>query len=149
MCIRDSSDVKVTTDIDWPGCDNCLTVDYFSAETVGDVSRGMLNAKQQFVIEYHIVGTLRYNEIVEIPQLSGNAEAAPFNGIPGTPQPTNKFRPFIDSVFISDRFDEFENGDRYVDVLVQPRIDLKYDASYTGDSIPFDIRAQRLSLIHI
>ena len=110
------SDVPVTTDIDWWGNDECLTVTNFNAKKIGDVSRGMLNAKQQFVIEYHIVGTLEHD---------GN------------------FRPYVDSVFISDRFDIAENGDRYVDVLVHPRIDLQHDESYNGDSIPFDIRVQR------
>ncbi len=110
------SDVLVTTDIDWWGNDDCLTVTEFSAKTLGDGSRGMLNAKKQFVIEYHIVGTLQHD---------GN------------------FHPFVDSVFISDRFGESEDGGRYVDVLVQPRIDLRHDESYNGTTIPFDIRVQR------
>jgi len=110
------SDVPVTTDIDWWGNDRCLTVTSFSAKTIGNVSRGMLNAKQQFVIEYRIVGTL---------QCDGN------------------FRPRVESVFISDRLDESSTGDRYVDVLVQPRIDLQHDESYNGTTIPFDIRVQR------
>ena len=110
------ADVPVTTDVDWWAHDECLTVTSFNAKTVGTVSRGMLNAKQQFVIEYRIVGTLQHD---------GN------------------FRPFIDSVFISDRFGESENGDRYVDVLVQPRIDLRHDESYNGVPIPVDIRVQR------
>ena len=110
------SDVPVTTDIDWWGNDDCLTVTKFSAETLGEVSRGMLNAKQQFVIEYHIVGHLQHD---------------------------GDFRPHVDSVFISDRFGESENGNRYVDVLVQPRIALRHDESYNGNQISFDIRVQR------
>ena len=110
------SDVPVTTDIDWLGNDDCLNVTEFRAGTVGNVSRGILNAKQQFVIEYHIVGTLQHD---------GN------------------FRPHIDSVFISDRFGESGDGDRYIDVHVQPRIDLRHDESYNETPIPFDIRVQR------
>ena len=110
------SDVPVATDIDWWGNDDCLNISEFSAQTIGHVSHGVLNSKQHFVIEYHIVGTL---------QRDGN------------------FRPSIDSVFISDRFGLADDGQRYVDVLVQPRIDLEHDKSYNGNPIPIDIRVQR------
>ena len=109
-------DVPVTTDVDWWSDNDCLTVTEFTAETINPVSRGLLNANQQFVIEYHIIGTL---------------------------QREGSFRPSVDSVFISDRFASTENGERYVDVLVEPRIELTNDDSYNGKLIQFDIRVQR------
>lgn len=110
------SDVPVTTEIGWWNNDDCMTVTEFEATAVGHIARYGLNTKEPFAIEYHIVGTL---------------------------QRKGTLRPYIDSVFISDRLSDLENGYRDVDVLVHPRIGIRKDESYNGEPIPFDIRVQR------
>ncbi len=111
-----TSDVLVTTELDWWNANDDLEITTFEARAIGDVSRGMLNSRQPFVIEFHIAGTARSSE--QNPQC-------------------------IDSVFVSDRFGESKEGERWVDIQVQPRTDLNSSQPSVGKSQPFDVRVQR------